>query len=196
MNIKINKNLLLPGLIIVVALLIGGNLLLSDNLRLGTKSQTVSSQNLRVLTLSIPGMVCSGCAASIESYVKAMSGVTSASVLLNTKSGIFVYDPYQITKEEIVKNTIFDIYPPTIVSDEPYDPSIQQLAQPQTPAIPLEIQQKSNRVSQLLSQKKSSSPIEQEIQLQLNEVEKLLLEGNYQQAGQILDKIISDLESI
>ena len=194
MNLKINKNLLAPILIIVLAIALG-----SATLGINFSGRTASTnrqQSLRVLESSIPGMVCSGCAASIESYIKSMPGVVKASVSLATKTGVFVYDPSQVTKEEIVKNTIFDIYPPSIVSDEPYDPSSQQLAQPQTPAIPLEIQQKSNRVSQLLSQKKSSSPNVQEIQLQLNEVEKLLLEGNYQQAGQILDKIISELESI
>lgn len=194
MNLKVSKNILAPILIIVLAIAVGSATLGID-LR-GRTAGINSQQSLRVLETSIPGMACSGCAASIESYVKSMPGVVNASVALATKTGIFVYDPSQVTKEEIVKNTIFDIYPPTIVSDEPYDPSIQQLVQPQAPAIPLEIQQKSNRVSQLLSQKKSSSPNEQEIQLQLNEVEKLLLEGNYQQAGQILDKIISELESI
>lgn len=194
MNLKVSKNILAPILIIVLAIAVG-----SATLGIDLSGRTAGinrQQSLRVLETSIPGMVCSGCAASIESYVKSMPGVINASVSLTTKTGIFVYDPSQVAKEEIVKNTIFDIYPPTIVSDEPYDPSIQQLVQPQAPAIPLEIQQKSNRVSQLLSQKKSSSPNEQEIQLQLNEVEKLLLEGNYQQAGQILDKIISELESI
>lgn len=194
MNLKINKNILAPILIIVLAIAVGSATLGID--LSGRTARINRQQSLRVLETSIPGMVCSGCAASIESYVKSMPGVVNASVSLTTKTGIFVYDPSQVTKEEIVKNTIFDIYPPTIVSDEPYDPSIQQLVQPQAPAIPLEIQQKSNRVSQLLSQKKSSSPNEQEIQLQLNDVEKLLLEGNYQQAGQILDKIIGELESI
>lgn len=194
MNLKVSKNILAPILIIVLAIAVGSATLGID--LSGRTARINRQQSLRVLGTSIPGMVCSGCAASIESYVKSMPGVVNASVSLTTKTGIFVYDPSQVTKEEIVKNTIFDIYPPTIVSDEPYDSSIQQLVQPQAPAIPLEIQQKSNRVSQLLSQKKLSSPNEQEIQLQLNEVEKLLLEGNYQQAGQILDKIISELESI
>ena len=194
MNLKVSKNILAPILIIVLAIAVGSATLGID--LSGRTARINRQQSLRVLETSIPGMVCSGCAASIESYVKSMPGVVNASVSLTTKTGIFVYDPSQVTKEEIVKNTIFDIYPPTIVSDEPYDPSIQQLVQPQAPAIPLEIQQKSNRVSQLLSQKKSSSPNEQEIQLQLNDVEKLLLEGNYQQAGQILDKIIGELESI
>lgn len=194
MMIRIDKNILVPILIIVAAVALGSAALSID---FSGRSATVTSQqSLRALKVSIPGMVCSGCAASIESYVKAMPGVTSASVSLTTKSGIFLYDPSKVTKEEIVKNTIFDIYPPTIVDDEPYDPSSQQIVQPQTPAIPLEIQQKSNRVSQLLSQKKSSSTNEQEIQTQLNEVDRLLLEGKYQQASQILDKIISELESI
>lgn len=192
--IRADKNILVPILIIVAAIALGSAALSIDFS--GRSTSVDSQQSLRALKVSIPGMVCSGCAASIESYVKAMPGVINASVSLTTKSGIFVYDPSQVTKEEIVKNTIFDIYPPTIVDDEPYDPSSQQIDQPQTPAIPLEIQQKSNQVSQLLSQKKSSSTQKQEIQTQLNEVDRLLLEGKYQQASQILDKIISELESI
>lgn len=193
MSLKINKDILVPLFIILGAIALG-----SVALGIDFSGRTASinrQQNLRVLETSIPGMVCSGCAASIESYVKSMPGVVNASVSLTTKSGIFVYNPSQVTKEEIVRNTIFDIYPPTIVSDEPYESTSQQLVQPQTPAIPLEIQQKSNRVSELLSQKKSLNSNEQEIQSQLNDVEKLLLEGKYQDAGQILDKIISELES-
>lgn len=194
MRIRIDKNILVPIFIIVAAIALGSAALSID---FSGRTATVDSQqSLRALKVSIPGMVCSGCAASIESYVKAMPGVTNASVSLTTKSGIFVYDPSKVTKEEIVKNTIFDIYPPTIVDDEPYDPFSQQVNQPKTPAIPLEIQQKSNRVSLLLSQKKSSSANDQEIQTQLNEVDRLLLEGKYQQASQILNKIISELESI
>lgn len=194
MRIRIDKNILVPILIIVAAIALGSATLSIDFN--GRSTSVNSQQSLRALKVSIPGMVCSGCAASIESYVKAMPGVVNASVSLTTKSGIFVYDPSQVTKEEIVKNTIFDIYPLTIVDDEPYDSSSQQNDQPKIPAIPLEIQKKSNRVSQLLSRKKSSSTNEQEIQTQLNEVDRLLLEGKYQQASQILDKIISELESI
>lgn len=194
MKIRIDKNILVPVLIIVGAIALGSAILSKD---FSGQTPTVNSQqSLRALKVSIPGMVCSGCAASIESYVKAMPGVVNASVSLPSKSGIFVYDPSQVAKEEIVKNTIFDIYPPTIVSDEPYDPTSSQIAQPKTPAIPLEIQQKSNLVSQLLSQKKSSTSKDQEIQILLNEVENLLSESKYQQAGQILDKIIGALESI
>lgn len=196
MNVKVNKNLLLPILIIVVALLIGGNLLLSDALFSNNKSQTPSdvNQNLRTLIVSVPGIVCAGCAASIENYVKAMPGVVNASVSLTAKSGVFVYELSKVSKEEIVKNTIFDIYPPTIVSDEPYDPATGQITQFQTSSLPLTIQKKSNQVSQLLSQKQKDGVNTQKAQNQLYEVNNLLSSGKYQEAEQLLDIIIRELK--
>lgn len=109
-------NRVIPILVITFALVIGGvGLFASSN---SQTASNLSRQNLRVLKLSILGMSCAGCAASIENYVKAIPGVINVSVTFATKSGIITYDPSKIRKEEIAKNTIFDIYPPTIIADE------------------------------------------------------------------------------
>jgi len=186
-----NKNILLPISIIAVALLIGSAVLYSgQNKGAGIPAY---SNSARVLTLSIPNMVCAGCAASVEGYVKAMPGVLDGSVSLITKSGAFFYDPTKVTKEQIVKNTIFDIYPPTVTSDESYDPARHQLSKTSNSGVPAAVQQKSIRVSQLLGEK--NIDIER-VQIKLNQVNAFLQEGRDQEAERLLDEIIKELENL
>ena len=189
-----NKNNLLPIPIIAVALLIGSAVLYSGQ----NKDTSISTypNNTRALTLSIPGMVCAGCAASVEGYVKVMPGVIEASVALTTKSGIFLYDPSKVTKEEIVKNTIFDIYAPVIVSDEKYDPSRHRLSKENIQSIPVSIQQKSNRASQLFTEKQKLGVDVTRIQTELDRVNELLQTGLNQEAERLLNDIIKELESL
>ena len=189
-----NKNILLPTSIIIVALLIGGAVLYSGQ----NKSAVVPAypSNARFLVLSIPNMVCSGCAASIEGYVKAMPGVLGGSVALATKSGAFLYDPSKVTKAEIIKNTIFDIYPPVIVSDETYDPSRHQFAETNAQSIPVAIRQKSNRASQLFTEKQKLGIDMAQIQTELNKVNEFLQAGRSQEAESLLDSIIKQLENL
>lgn len=186
-----NKNILLPISIIALALLIGGAVLYSGQNK-NAVAPTYPS-NARFLVLSIPNMVCAGCAASIEGYVKAMPGVLQGSVSIITKTGTFLYDSTKVTKEQIVKNTIFDIYPPIIVSDEQYDPTRDQTTNASARPVPLEIQQKSIRVSQLLREKRVDI---KQIQARLDEVNKFLQEGRDQEAGSLLDSIIKQLENL
>jgi len=185
-----NKNIL-PVAIIAATLLIGSAVLFSGQ----NKNTHISAypDNTRVLTLSIPNMVCAGCAASVEGYVKAMPGVLDGSVSLTTKSGIFFYDPSKVTKEQIVKNTIFDIYPPTIASDEPYDPARHQLSKINNRPVPEAVQQKSIRVSQLLGEKHIDI---KQVQTKLDKVDSFLQEGQNQEAGRLLDEIIKELENL
>lgn len=189
-----NKNILLPISIIAVALLIGGAVLFSGQ----NKDASIPAypDSARVLTLSIPGMVCAGCAASVEGYVKAMPGVLEASVTLATKSGTFLYDPSKITKGEIVKNTIFDIYTPVIVSDEPYDPAKKQIIQSPSSVIPITIQEKSNQIAQLLAQKRQTGKVPTNINTKLSEVNAFIEKGQYQAAENLLDDIINELKKL
>ena len=187
-----NKNILLPISIIAVALLVGSAVLYSGQ----NKDTSISAypNNTRALTLSIPGMVCAGCAASVEGYVKVMPGVLESSVTLATKSGVFLYDPSKVTKDEIVKNTIFDIYPPVIVSDEKYDSSRHRFTKENIQSIPLAIQQKSNRASQLFAEKQKLGINTAQVQTKLNQVNAFLQEGRDQEAERLLDEIIKELE--
>lgn len=189
-----NKNILLPIAIIITALLIGSAVLFSG--QNNDNNIPVYPNNARVLTLSVPNMVCAGCAASVESYVKAMPGVLEGSVTLATKSGVFLYDSSKITKEEIIKNTIFDIYPPVIVSDEKYDPSRHQFAESDTQSISITIQQKSNRASQLLTERQKLGIDMAQIQAKLDKVNEFLQTGRNQEAESLLDVIIKELENL
>ncbi len=186
-----NKNIL-PIAIIAVALLVGGAVLFAGQNKDKNLAVQPLPDNLRVLTLSIPNMVCAGCAASIEGYVKAMPGVFDGSVSLITKSGTFFYDPSKVTKELIVKNTIFDIYSPIIASDEPYDPTRHQLTKAKV-SIPIAIQEKSVHVSQLLKAK--GADIKQ-FQTKLDQVNAFLQEGRNQEAERLLDEVIKELENL
>jgi copper chaperone CopZ len=189
-----NKNTLLPVTIIIAALFIGGAVVLSgQNKSSDSGINQPLPDNLRVLTLSIPNMICAGCAASIEGYVNSMPGVYDGSVSLVTKSGIFFYDPSKVSKEQIVKNTIFDIYAPIIASDEQYDPARHQLSKANARPVPIAIQQKSIQVSQLLREK--NVDIEQ-IQTRLDQVDTFLQEGRNQEAENLLDEIIKELENL
>jgi len=85
----------------------------------GSEQQEIINGDYKVLTLSIPGMVCSGCAASIQGALKNTEGVVDASVTLSNKQGVVIYDPSITTKEKIVNLEIFtSIYPATIIKEE------------------------------------------------------------------------------
>lgn len=189
-----NKNFLLPISIIAVALIIGGAVLYSGQNK--NANVSVYPKSARVLTLSIPKMVCAGCAASVENYVKAMPGVLEGSVTLATKSGVFLYDSSKITKEEIIKNTVFDIYPAVIVSDDKYDPSRHQFAKSEEPPIPTAIQQKLNLASQLFTEKQRLGVDVRQIQGELDRVNEFLQTGRNQEAESLLDAIIKELENL
>ncbi len=140
MEIRINKNLLLSIVIIFIALLIGGAVLLSDKPNqqpvvssTQTEQQTNRtantqqiSANARKLELSAPGMFCPGCTASVEGYLSSIPGIEFVEARLTPrKSATVIYNPDKITKEEIVKNQIFDTYGPvTIISDASFDPTL------------------------------------------------------------------------
>lgn len=189
-----NKNILLPIAIIAAALLIGSAVLYSGQ----NKGASVPAypKSARVLTLSIPKMVCAGCAASVEGYVKAMPGVLEGSVTLATKSGIFLYDSSKVTKEAIIKNSVFDIYPAVIVSDEKYDPSRHQFTKSSTQSISIAIQQKSNRASQLFAEKQKLGIDVSRIQAELNKVTEFLQTSRNQEAERLLDAIIKELKNL
>jgi len=85
----------------------------------GSEQQEIINGDYKVLTLSIPGMVCSGCAASIQGALKNTEGVVDASVTLSNKQCVVIYDPSITTKEKIVNLEIFtSIYPATIIKEE------------------------------------------------------------------------------
>lgn len=85
----------------------------------GNTQQEITNGDYKVLTLSIPGMVCAGCSATIEGALKNTDGVVDAKVTLSNKQAVVIYEPAITTKEDIVNLEIFtSIYPATIIKEE------------------------------------------------------------------------------
>lgn len=216
MEIRINKNLLLPIVIIVIALVVGIVLLLSDRTKQKpiassskqtdqaagntavAKSQPQISANARTLELVVPGMFCAGCKASVEGYLSSVAGIEFVEARLTPrKSATVIYNPDKISKEEIVKNQVFDTYGPAgIISDEPFNPASTQLNESQKNTVPLAIQQKTNQVSQLLREKQQAGKDISTIQEQLDKVNEFLQKGLNREAENLLDGIIKELENL
>lgn len=187
------QSVLVPLAVIAAALLVGAVVVFSQrpqpaNLPAGQE------QNLRVLKLSVSGMVCAGCAASVESYLQAVPGVVAATASLAEKSATVLYDPARVTPEQVTKNTIFDVYTPAVVSDDPYGPSRGKFPQSSAASVPVGIQQKSNRIAQLLSAKQEASADTSSAQTKLDSVNRLLADGKFEEAESLLDLILQELE--
>lgn len=211
MEIRINKNLLLPIAIIFIALFVGGIVLVSDKPKQQpvvsspqTETQpnkTVNTQQIsadaRKLELAVPGMFCAGCKASVEGYLSSVPGIEFVEARLTPrKSATVIYNPDKITKEEMIKNQIFDTYgPATIISDETFQGSAEQLNQTKID-LPPSIQEKTNHVSELLIQKQRESINTTTIQKKLEEMNDLLSSGKYQEAEHLLDIIIQELKQL
>jgi Cu+-exporting ATPase len=59
---------------------------------------------MRKTQLKITGMTCASCVARVEKAIRETKGVEQANVILATEIATFVYDPAQISIEDIVKS--------------------------------------------------------------------------------------------
>lgn len=57
---------------------------------------------MSTVTLDITGMHCGGCATGIQMIAEGMDGMTSASVDLDAKKGVFEYDESKMKPEQII----------------------------------------------------------------------------------------------
>ena len=121
MTITINKSLITPIVIILLAVLIGGGLLVTGKDKTSTFDVDASQTSLRKVDLAIDNLFCIGCRSSIVNSVQAMPGVIQADADTRTDSGWVIYDPTQINKEQIVAASVFDAYPARILDDQPYE---------------------------------------------------------------------------
>ncbi|MFQ5825700.1 MAG: mercuric transporter MerT family protein [bacterium] len=78
--------------------------------------------NYRQLDLKINGLSCAGCAYGAEYIFKQLNGVVKAKVYYPEGTGLVIYDPMKITKEDIVKAS--GVYPATIVDDKSFNQQI------------------------------------------------------------------------
>jgi copper chaperone CopZ len=119
---------MLPAVIILAGAAVGaffffGGVPAADSLNSPTQKQATHAtseaipHNARRLTLSIEGMFCAGCARSIESSLSVVPGVVRSKVDPQSGSGQVVYDPSQISKQEIIDKPIFATYPAEITDD-------------------------------------------------------------------------------
>jgi copper chaperone CopZ len=83
----------------------------------------LASGNYRRLDLKIGGLSCAGCAYGVEYTFKQLNGVVKAKISYPEGTGLIVYDPLKITKEDIVKAS--DVYPTSIVDDKPFNQQVE-----------------------------------------------------------------------
>lgn len=192
-----NKNIIIPLLIIVVAIFIGGAVIFSDGDTLSDAQLTAASENLRALELSVPGMFCAGCTASVEGYLSSMPGVKRVQARLSPeRSATVVYNPDEVTKEEIVKNNIFDVYGVGIISDNQFNGSVLPIENPEETVISQEIVDKSQQAAALLKQRSNEGKDVSGAENFLNQVATELNQGNFANANRLLDTVINILQSL
>jgi len=192
-----NKNIVIPLSVIVAAALIGGAVIFSGDSSSSDAELAVASENLRALELSVPGMLCLGCTASVEGYVSSMPGVKRVQARLSPeRSATVVYDPDAVTKEEIVQNSIFDVYGVDIVSDGEFSGSVLPTESEGGVAIPQEIQDKSQQAALLLQQKSSEGKDVSSAQGLFNQVNSDIEQGSFANANALLDTVISILQNL
>jgi len=191
-----NKNIIIPLSIIVAAGLVSGALIFYDGNSSSSEQLTASPDNLRALELSVPGMFCAGCSASVEAYVSSVPGVKRVQASLPTKSATVLYDPGVVTKEEIVKNNIFDIYGASIVSDEKFSGSVLPTESQSGVEIPQEIQDKSQLAATLLQQRSDEGKDVSSAQGLFNQVNNSIERGDFGNASALLDVVIDILQDL
>lgn len=192
-----NKNIIIPLSIIVAAAFIGGALIFSGGSSPSDAELAAASGNLRVLELSVPGMFCAGCTASVEGYVSSMPGVKRVQARLTpTKSATVIYDADMITKEEIVKNNIFDVYGVKIISDKKFSGSVLPTQSAASVAIPQDIQAKSQQAATLLGQRSNEGKDVGGAQALFNQVNSNIEQGNFSNARALLDTVIDLLQNL
>ena len=191
------KNIIAPIAIIAAAALVGGAFLFLGNSSPSDTQLAAESANLRKLELSVPGMFCAGCTASVEGYVSAMPGVKRVQARLTpAKSATVVYDSAAVTKEAIIKNSIFDAYGAEIISDEKFSGKILTTESSEGLAVPNDIQDKSRQVAQLLQQRSGEGKDVSAAQSLFNQVNSDIERGNFANANATLDTIISLLQKL
>jgi copper chaperone len=72
-----------------------------ENSQKSPLSQPQSSAELKVVKLSVSGMMCEKCVANVTGRLMGVIGVASANVSLEDKSAIVVYDPSKAGIEEM-----------------------------------------------------------------------------------------------
>lgn len=87
-----------------------------------TPSGQLTSDNLRVATLKVDGMVCQGCKMTVRSYLSSMDGTKQVDVNLGNQQATVVYDASVTSARDLVNADVFrGTYTATLVNDKQYD---------------------------------------------------------------------------
>lgn len=191
-----NKNIILPLAIIIAATLIGGAVLFSGD-SAPAEEDLAGASNLRALEVAVPGMFCAGCTASVEGYVSSVPGVKRVQArLVPEKSATVIYDPETVSKEEIIKNQVFDIYGVSIISDEPFSGDILPPKSRDGLVVPQDIQDRSRQVALLLKQRADEGKDVSTAQVLFNQINSGVEQGDFQNARALLDAVTYLLQNL
>ncbi len=80
------------------------------------------SESVRIAEISLPGMFCRACAGNAEIAFRGMDGVIDATVDIETKKGMVIYESVVISKEQLIQNPVIQAYDGKILSDREYNP--------------------------------------------------------------------------
>ncbi len=117
------KSFLIALLIIAGGAVVAGAFLLTLNGGANNIGRDVTradfvAGNFRQVNLEIRNMFCVGCEMRIAASLMSLPGVAQADANLRTGSGWVIYNPEEITIEEILAASIFQRYPARVVSDQ------------------------------------------------------------------------------
>lgn len=73
-----------------------------------------TGEGTETVVIAVPDMFCQGCSYSVQSALNGIPGVEQASVSLQKKEAVVVYDPDVVTPEQIVQNGVVQGYGGTI----------------------------------------------------------------------------------
>ena len=181
-----SKNFLIPLAIIIGGAVIGGAFLFGGGSGNNPVGADVAQASLRKADLEIKNMFCVGCRSSVVNSVMALPGVVQADADPRTDSGWVIYNPEEITKEQIVAASIFQAYPAKILDDQKYNGTAQN---GQTAEIPAEVEQKLN----LLAQKLQARGVKLEPFFQ-KELDDAINGGYWDKANNLLDNFLQSYE--
>jgi copper chaperone CopZ len=81
-----------------------------------------TSENKRIAEIALPGMFCPACAQNAVKAFRGMDGVFDATVDIETKKGVVVYESMVTSTEQLIKNPVIQAYDGKILSDQTYIP--------------------------------------------------------------------------
>ena len=114
---KINKITLWASTVFVLFLLSVPNLTPiiyadQDNF---TEQSAIDENNLKIVTLDVPGMNCASCPVTVQKSLQKLDGIITAKASLETKKAVVIYDASKVSPAEMIEATTNAGYKSTIL---------------------------------------------------------------------------------